>query len=259
MKKNLTSLFLVAAVAFFPSAVRAQSQTRSERIEASFLLALGRVPSTDELAAWSKPDGASVSELVARHRTKLESDAGMLRATVIRACIDGLGRLPTEAETSAWANGHRTYTEQVQQHIRWLAEHPADYAAVVDRAYQRVIHRSVYPGEIEYWKKRSTLSYVLLVGCIEDWGRRNAPGLMETTGTATVSVNCRFLSTIPVSPEVAIEARAAVAPIDPDAIPLETAAGHNLVAAGAERIVTAGRMHLVAAGSPDLLPASSGL
>jgi hypothetical protein len=79
---------------------------------------------------------------------------------------------------------------------------------------------------------------------------------MVTGGTATVSANCSYLTTVRLSPMIAAEVRAAAA-LDPSgsAAP-DSASGHNLVAAGAAGIVTGGHVHFVAAGAPGLCPDS---
>ena len=145
------------------------------------------------------------------------------------------------------SDGARTYTELMQRHLAGLAGNPADYAAVIQRASQFLLRRDPYPSEVDYWKTRATLSYALLVACLENWDRRNQPGLMETSGEATVSVNSVFLIAVPLSSAVASEARVAVGLPAP-------AAGHNLVASGADAVVTSGGMFFAAAGSADLLP-----
>ena len=57
-----------------------------------------------------------------------------------------------------------------------------------------------HPEEIEYWKNHDTLSFVLLVGCVEDWARRNQPGLMVTAGTPTLIVQSHRFATRPPRP-----------------------------------------------------------
>ena len=73
--------------------------------------------------------------------------------------------------------------------------------------------------EIEYWKRQPALSYALLVGCIEDWARRNRPGLMATTGVASVSVNSAYLATIRLSPGVASPALSIFKPVTTNTAP----------------------------------------
>ncbi len=188
MNPRIATLLLLATgcLALATTVVRAEDQ--AERAGISFALAYGRVPTGSEIAAVSQAGQRSVADLLARHRQELAQDAALTRATVVKACEDAFGRPPTEAEITTWSAGHHTYSELVQQHIGWLKDHPTEYADVIGRAYQLVIHRAVYPDEIEYWKSRDTLSYALLVGCVEHWARRNSPGLMATTAGDTAMV-----------------------------------------------------------------------
>jgi hypothetical protein len=128
---------------------------------------------------------------------------------------------------------------------------------VLERVYRLVARRGVYREEIDYWKQHGPLSYAMLVGCVEDWARRNQPGLMITVGTPTISINSNYLVTVRLTPALAEEARAAVG--------MESLKGHyveadyvggtgrNIVAPGAEKIVSSGKIHFVAAGGGNLV------
>lgn len=252
-------VLLLAGLVLSSATVFAQSHLQQQRIEASYVLALGRAPSAAEIAALEPLGALSVADLLARHRQQLQGDAAVARATVTRACRDALGREPRAAELTPRAGEPVTYTELMKQHLQQLAQHPADYEQVVERAYQRVLHRPAYPAELTYWKGHDTLSYALLTASIENWARRNAPGLMETSGTATVAVSSEYLSTCILSPAVAAEARIAAGLVHPGNPDLAAAIGCNLVAVGANDVVTAGRMHFVAAGNTGVVSANQGM
>ena len=240
-------LILLAALALLSTApAHAQSTAQEERIGASFVLALGRAPSVGETGQWTQQGKLSVAELVAR--LQQQSDAGARRALAAQACADAFGRAPVAGELDAWSARQPTYTGLMKQHVQWLAEHPKEYGQVIERAYQRVMRRPAYAEEIDYWNAQPALSYALLCGCIEDWARRNAPGLMVTTGTPTVSVHSAWLTTIRLSPAVAAETRAATGLFPAGDASLAAATGRNLIAAGAGTIATSGGMHFVAAG-----------
>lgn len=257
MKTPATPLVLLAALVFSSVAASAKPDLQAERLGASCLLALGRTPSSSEIAEGSKHGSLSVADLIARHQQQLQADAALQRATAVKAAEDAFGRAPTERELALTAGAHPTYTELMQQHIAWLAANPAEYAQLIERAYQLVIHRSAFSIEIEYWNARPTLPFTLLVGCIENWGRRNAPGLMATTGIPTVSLTSDYLTAVRLSPAVAAEARAAARLAPSVDASLATAAGRNLVAAGADPVVTGGHIHFAAAGGPNLVPVRS--
>lgn len=253
MKFSLALLLTMIAGALPAATAFGAPSIQSERIGAAYVLAFGRAPTLQEIADGEKQGDLGVSDLLARLQSRLQSDASLQRAVVLKAGVDAFGRSPTKSEMEGASAGVTTYTELMKRHVAWIATHPADYEQILERAYQRVVRRAVYASEIAYWKKYDTLPYVLLVGCIEDWGRRNAPGLMETTGTPTMSVNSRYVTTIALSPNVAAEVRlAAGLPLAGDAA-FAAALGHNLVAPGAGNIVTTGHMHLVAAGADDLV------
>jgi len=258
MKNQRTPLFLLASLVLASATVSAQSNEQEERIGASFVLALGRAPSSGEIDHWAKLGTLPVADLIARHQQQLQGDVGVKRATVVKACADAFGREPTEPEIDAWSSGNWTYAELMKQHIQWLGEHPTEYQQAIERAYQLVMRRPAYPVEIDYWKAQPTLSYALLVGCIEDWARRNAPGLMATTGTPTVSLHSAYLTTFRLSPAIAAEARAAAGLVPAGDANLSSASGRNLVAAGAGNVATGGHIHFVAAGGARLRPTLPG-
>ena len=239
------ALLAAAAAVACPHRALAASPEPAERIAASCVLALGRPPSSAELAQSTGAGALSVAELIARHRARIAGDPALRRAVADRACRDALGEPLPADEPGESSPEAVTYSELVQLRLAWLAAHPADYEAVIRRAYRFLLRRDPYPSEAEYWKQRPTLSYALLVACLEDWARRNQPGLMETSGVATVSVNSEFLTALRLSPEVAAEARAAIGLPAADTLP----PGHHLVAPGGAGVATAGGIHFAAAGA----------
>jgi hypothetical protein len=257
MSIRFPSLVLAVTLSVSSSAALANSSMQNERIAASYVLALGRVPSAAEMAEAEKAGELPISELVSRLRQRLQSDAALKDAVAVKAWKDAFGRERSAGELSKSVEVGRTYTELMQSHIQILASDPTEYEKVLERAYRLVIGRGVYPGETAYWKKHDTLPYTLLVGCIEDWGRRNAPGLMETTGTATVSVNSNYLTTVRLSPAIAVEARKAAGMPTAEPADLIAATGRTLVAAGAANLVSGGRIPFVATGGPNIIPATS--
>ncbi len=259
MKFRFPPLLMVAlALSSATAATPPLAPAQQERIEASYLLALGRAPSAAELEQGFKDEKFTVSDFVARLGQQLKADAALQRATRVKAFVDAYGRAPTAAELDSTAKDAVTYTELMHRHVAALAAQPDDSKQVLDRAYQLVVRRGVYDEEIAYWKAHETLSYVLLVGCIEDWARRNQPGLMVTAGTPTVSVNSTYLTTRRVSPVIAEEARATVGLPRANNDYFRYGSSRTVIAAGADDLVSGGRIHFVAAGSENLSPARSG-
>ncbi|HTO04546.1 MAG TPA: hypothetical protein VL069_12625 [Opitutus sp.] len=253
MTLRLTPLVLAATLALSSLTAAETTPVQTERIEASYVLAFGRAPSPAEIAKAGELGAIDLADLIARHRQQLEADAALKRVTAVKAWKDAFGREPTDKEIASSVSGNATYTELMKRHIQSLAANAAEYEKVMERAYRLVIRRGVYAEEIAYWKKYDTLPYALLVGAIEDWGRRNAPGLMVTTGTPTVSINSNYLTTIRLSPTVATEARAAAGLAVPGTADFIAASGRNLIAAGAGNLVTGGRMHFAATGGSNLV------
>ncbi len=249
---------LLAVLIAAPAATAgAQSSEQQERVGASFVLALGRVPTAGEAAQWAALQPVPLAALIARHRRELQGDAAAQRAVTIKASVDALGVAPGGAESvpavpKAGAAGGRLYADVMNDHLRWLAGHPADYVQVLHRAYRLLLQRDAYPVEVDYWKGQPPLSYALLVGCIEDWARRNRPGLTATSGVASVSVNSEYLATVRLSPALALEARAAAGLPAQDDAALASAAWRRVAAPGADRVASVGGIHFTAAGAPSL-------
>ncbi len=215
-----------------------------QRVEASFLIAQGRLPSATELAEWSDAAGsASVSDLVEKHRALLQQDPTARRAVIAKAFADAFGRAPEAGQPPAVL----TYNEQVKAHIAELRQRPDEYRAVLDRAYQRVIRRPVYEEEVAYWNEFEVLAYSMVVGCVDNWGRRNQPGLMVTVGTPTISHNSVYLDTVTLSPKVAEEARAAAGLEGATTDYHSYASARTVIAPGSEKIVASGGIHFVVA------------
>lgn len=130
------------------------------------------------------------------------------------------------------------FATQVAAQLGALAEDSAAYQQVLQRAYRYVVGRDVYEEEIAYWDNYATLPYALLVGCIEDWARRNQPGLMNTAGTPTVSVNCELLVTTRLDPAFAehvakwLELPAATPVLAPGAAELQSSGGIRFLVTG---------------------------
>jgi hypothetical protein len=249
MKAPLTLLFASLVMVTSLSAAGAVA-VAAERAQATHLLAFGRPATATELNGIGDQSG-SVAKLLARYRTELESDAAARRGVAVRAFEDTFGRTATEANVTDAAHG--LYTDIVRQQLDRLAQSPDEYRRVIDRAYQLAIHRPAFDIEVAYWRERPVLPYVLLVGCIEGWARRNAPGLMATTGNPCLGVNSALVRTLSVSPAVAAELRGALGLQPAEGEALAIAAGHNVVAPGASDVGSLGGMFIVVVGDHELV------
>ncbi|WP_221028987.1 hypothetical protein [Actomonas aquatica] len=207
----------------------------SDTTRAAYLLVLGRAPTSDAGAA-------DMAAAFATAREQLQGNAGLQTAVAAQARADAFGG----AEVDAPAATALTYAAQVTAHLAWLDTHPDANAQVLQQAYRYVINRDVYEEELAYWNEQpARYSYVMLVACIEDWARRNQPGLMVTAGTPTVSINCEFLTAARLSPADAAVARKLIGLGD------ITTPGYHVVAPGAAHLKSAGGIHFVAAGATD--------
>lgn len=247
----LTPFLFSLAPAAEPSAENAQ------RAEAACLLAYGALPADSGPLAFAPAAASSVAKLLEEGRQKIQADPALQQAVVRAAYRDVLGRVPSETELRAEAASARTYCEIAQACVKTLAADPHAYAEVLNRAYQLVLRRDIYPSEIAYWKNHDTFAYAFVAASLEGWARRNQPGLMETSGDPTVSAASDFLVTVRLSPSVAAEAFAAGKLRPPSEAPDPFAAGRNVVAPGAADAISLGHLCFAAAGSPALLPAPS--
>ena len=240
---------LVVAAAALVAVVSAGAAEATERLSASFFLALGRAPTTAELRDWEPYAGDRMADLFARHRRQLAASESERRGVANRAWRDALGGEPGAHDADPLAAENGTYAEQVERLRRTLVERDEQYRAVLDRAYRRVIGRGPFVEELDYWRQHAALPYAALVGCLENWARRNAPGLTVTSGVPAICVNSGFLTTLRLSPTVAAEVRAA-AGLSPAGDPaLALARGHNVVMPGAAEAVSVGGVHFAAIGA----------
>ncbi|EDY84868.1 hypothetical protein VDG1235_4502 [Verrucomicrobiia bacterium DG1235] len=231
---------LFLSLVCFAAGLHAKSSLQKERVVAAFILETGQAPRAEELTVWLGKAEVSLAAAMAEIRGELaENDA--IRAEIYgRAYRDAFG-LDSKKNVNK-ADGSIGYTELMRQNLALLIEDGEAYAEVIGRAYEFVIGREPYEEEIAYWSERNTLSYVLLVGCVEDWARRNQPGLMVTSGTPTVSVNCGYLENTRLSPSVAAEVRAVVG-LDESDEP-----NRHVIAVGADELLSMGGVHFLAVG-----------
>lgn len=236
---------ILGGASVFGSGARAIDPTA----EAAQLLALG--------APTGEPAGPATSEgpfdtLLFRHAQVLASNPAAAAEVAERAFLDAFGMASTAkgAPRGARIPEGALYHAALEAQLAWLSQNPEAYVAVLQRAYTWTIHRDPYEEELAYWRERPTLSYVLLVGCLEDWGRRNQPGLMVTAGTATISVNCPDLTTLKLSPELAAEVRTALHRAPP------ANEAWSILAPGADEVVSSGAIPFVAVGSAALRAAA---
>lgn len=249
MKPHRLAVVGVIVSVFLAHVFAAQDEiVQEERITAAYLLALGRAPSANEVGAIAQNGPSSIGEAVEGIQRRIEKEPALQQAISLKAFHDAYGREPAAKELLPDGD----YTSLMNRYIERLAIAPGEYQHVLERAYRLVVKRGLYDEEVGYWKTYGTLPFALIVACLDEWARRNQPGLMVTTGTAAVSANCHYLATVRLSPTVAEEARAALKfPVAPTS-DYYHASNRTVLTPGGERIVSNGRVHFVAAGAPDL-------
>lgn len=242
MSLRLGLVSSLAVILFAASGSLLGSTTpHEERVCAAWILGAGRLPSAAELSG-ARGD-APLAEHLAAVEVHLRNDAGAARITATLAWTDAFGTDPAEAELRALPA--RAYHLHLRSHLERLGAEPDLYRTVIDRAYRAAVGRAAHDVEFAYWEKRPALPYALLVGCIDHWARRNAPGLMTTTGAPTISITCDRILALRCSPSVAQEARAL---LDLKLTPRAAALGQHVIAPGGATILSAGGIHMVVTG-----------
>lgn len=250
MKKLLVCLVALSS-GFFASGVNAETIGQAvaklqQRIQASYLLAFGRLAKDDELKFWTGQNPKSVAELVGRHREYLGRDQGTHEDTIRRSYFAALGTGPKPTEIKHWMGGTDTFTTLVSNHVTWLRGNPAEYESVIKRSYQNVLGRPAKDAEVAYWKGQGVFAYSVLAACHEDWKKRGG----ERSGKAMLPATSPHLHAVAVTPDIFAETRSAVSTlIGNDGGSIVGNAGGNIVAAGAGNMVAAGGGNIVAAGA----------
>lgn len=194
--------------------------------------------------------GESFADAIAARRALLLAQPDLLRQVAARAAADAFGASAGATVAPAEAPLADSYVDRMQLHLAALRADPARYQTVIQRAYRFVINRDAYPEEIAYWRDQpDTLTYVLLVACIEDWARRNQPGLMVTAGQPTINVNCEFLRTARLYPTDVAAVREACG-LPPD----DSTTDHRVIAVGAAHLASSGGIHFIAVGADAIAP-----
>lgn len=173
-----------------------------QRWDAASVFAFG------EVRPMASAKGADSYAEAKRVLTSKKLDADGLYQVYGYAFFDVFGMEPEGVKASSLKGDKRRYGDWVKANLEELAKDGEAYRSVIGRAYRFVIQRDPYEEEFSYWEERGVFPYAVLVGCVEDWARRNQPGLMVTAGRATISVNCPYLTTLRLAPSVADEVRA---------------------------------------------------
>ncbi|WP_316787178.1 hypothetical protein [Pedobacter frigiditerrae] len=254
MKKLIISMLCLVSLTTMALRVSAQN---TERVQASYLLAFGRLPSSGELTYWNGQGQKSVQWLVDNHKGYIKSNQGTIgKEIIVKSYVDALGYRPSQSEINYHAAFNRTYTEMMSNHLVYVKGVPSEYEKVIKRSYQTVFGRQPNAGELSYWKSQGLFSYMILVSCHQDWKNKNSSGQSQKMAIAT---NAPFLVTATVSQSVMNETKTTFAGlVSPGGGNMVAAGGGNMVAAGGGNMVAAGGGNMVAAGGGNMVAAGGG-
>lgn len=246
MKKVYTGLVvaLFTAIAIFPlrSTAQISQQEKKERIQASYMLAFGRAPQQGELNHWMSQIDQTIPQLLSNHRQYAAAEKSFKRALVIKSYNDALGRNPNEDEIRYWTSGNDVYVDLTNKHVQWLAANTGEYEKVIKRSYQFALNRQPDASELNYWKGQGTLSYIVLVGCHEQWKRTNGQTAKKTGGSSSLSSSAA-VQTVNLSSKIASEAKSAAG----------INVGGNVISAGGGNVVSAGGLNVIAVGGGNVI------
>lgn len=243
MKKiKLLLLFLSLAV----GTVMAQS---TERIQASYLVALGRVPNSGEIAYWRGQGNLSVQQLIDRHKKYIGEDRGTRESIIRKSYVDVLGYNPSPDEVKYHSQFNRTYAQMVNEHIEYAKRYGHIHDNIIKNSYQLAFRRQPNDGELRYWKQFGVISYSYLVSMHEEYKKAN-----NYPSNRVLPMNSS-VSFAPVSASVLSETRFAFGELVGHMV---AAGGGNMVAAGGGNMVAAGGGNMVAAGGGNMVAAGGG-
>lgn len=244
--KHLFKSFLFLFFMFASAAGFAQSQQKLDRIKAAYMLAYGREPVSGEITFYVNQQDQTIGQYLNLLSDYASRDKSFKRSLISKSYVDAIGRKPNEGEINYWMNGSDLYYNLVKNHVAWLQNNPAEYEKVIRRSYQAVLNRQPSTGEINYWKGQGTLSYIVLVGCHEEFKRRMGSG--NSTNANISGTSSGSLTVIPLSSNVATEAKSA------SGIQI----GGNVIAAGGGNVIAAGGGNVIAAGGGNVVAAGGG-
>lgn len=238
MKKIYMSILAVIMAGVMTSTGLAQSedQLKTERIYASYMMAIGRMPNSGEVTYWKGRGNLTVAQLVEFHRQYLSGDQNSKRAMIIKAFKNSYGRNPVQSEINTNMAQNLTYYEWMNNHLQWLRKSSTDYVNTLKNAYRAVMRREPNNQEISYWRSQPVMSYMILAAALEQWKATNG-NAAKTSGGNTIGGSSSFVDQYKISEKTANETNQLIG-----------AAGGNVIAPGGGNVVPGGGGNVVAAG-----------
>ncbi len=250
--KKIKSFFLLI-VLFSALSVKAQDD-KTQRIQASYILAFGQMPQAAEITHWmSQPQAASISQLMASHKAFITS-GGYKKEAIINSYKDGWGLTMDEnnPQYKFWAGYNQTYTELMAAHVQYLTANPAEYEKVINRACMYVFKRNATADELTKWKSNSRkFSYLMIVGYLQN--KKSKYSVQCTPEENAMSLGYSSTAVVGAHLNVAITKELDAAGfISHNGSALVGNSGGTLVAAGAGNLITNDGGTLVAAGAGNI-------
>ena len=242
MRKITLSLLTFFVVLSF--SVHAQDD-KTQRVQASYILAFGQMPSSGEITYWTgQPESASMSQLMAKHRSFINS-GGYKKEAIINSYKDALGRRPSDGEIGYYSPMNMTYTDLMKNHIQWLSGNAGEYDKVINNAYRYALNRAPSTDELNSWKTNSRkYSYAMIAGYLQN--KKSSYSVQCTASENAMSLGTSSLAITGVKVSNAILQELKLVP------GLITNDGGTLIAAGAGKLITNDGGTLVASGAGNI-------
>ena len=156
--------FILFAFVCFSGPFMATAQLKKERIQASYLLAIGRLPKDAELTWWSQQNDYTVAQLVEAHRTYMNTTNKASKADPIKQTYNIVfGRDPQPAEIEYWKGRNETCWEMVPQHVNYLNQNKFLYDDVIKRAFNLMFAKAPDAAQLSLWKAQPIRSYAEII------------------------------------------------------------------------------------------------
>ena len=168
---------------------------QDQRIRAAYMLAYGRSATGAEVTYWLGRGNLTIAQLVAFHRDYLKLDSANHIKVIEQSYLDALGRYPSDGEKKYYMQYNQTYTEIMENHIKFLKQNPAEYDKVINNSYGQVAR----PKEMNFWRGKEVHPYYLIMAYHHTyWDRKqeepfaNAPGVINLQNSSSVTALCRM-------------------------------------------------------------------
>lgn len=170
---------LLAALCFaLGFVVTAQAKNATEPVVASYIAALGRFPTSEELKYWQDVPKQSLERLISNH-IMWAADASRrnaYREVVVNSYCTVFGRAPTSSEIGYWMNRMpRPFRDLVNAHIEFLGENREARDEMIKRSLRVVFGANPNPVILNHWDEQLTVPFVKLIASHLAWKNSGQP------------------------------------------------------------------------------------